>query len=65
MTEHEMIMLGVLNKKKCLSLKSFDRFGGRKGMETVAHQGRKKRGKKTFTVSHLAKLSLCASHPQH
>lgn len=65
MTEHEMIMLGVLNKKKCLPLKSFARFGGRKGMETVAPSGRKKGEKKTFTVLYLAKLSLCASHPQH
>lgn len=46
MTEHEMIMLGVLNKKKCLPLKSFARFGGRKGMETVAPSGRKKGEKK-------------------
>lgn len=46
MTEHEMIMLGVLNKKKCLPLKSFARHRwGRKGKETVAPSGKKKRDK--------------------
>lgn len=67
MTEHEMIMLGVLNKKKCLPLKSFAReVGEEKVWRLWPHLGEKKKEKNpTFTVLHLARLSLCASHPQH
>lgn len=68
MTKHEMIMLGVLNKKKCLPLKSFTRhrWWKKRYGDCGPLRENKKKGKKPFTVLHLARLSLCASsYPQH
>lgn len=67
MTEHKMIMLGVLNEKKCHPLTSFARhWWVKKTFEDCGPiMGKKKIKKKPFTVLHLARLSLSASHPQH
>lgn len=53
MTEHEMIMLGMLNKKKCLPLKSFARHRWREKRYGDCGPIREKKREKTHLLYYI------------